>query len=459
MIILIVFYIVFLVSVLLLTYLEYQKYNYVTAYIFFNISFLLYFIVVPILILIILTIEPMHHEGFFIYLKNLKLVDYYYGFFFSLIFYISFWGFRKLFLTGDKSTVKNKNSQKIFLSNEKKLGDHSYKLGVICLAIGGGSELIIIKDLGGLFEALSKGDVLRSFSVDGATLVPQNHLFLTITMVLTMGATYLLFLSNRIEKSPVKKIFIVLSFIGSLFYLLFNAGRLGVLLFFLCFVLDYAYRKSKHPFLLVVVAGLVSLFLLEKLNEVFFYISYGYIKSSEVNIFIRLINEFMFPYVNILHSLKMNAIFGLRYGLDFITWIVNIIPYSILSIFGLEKLQTSYTFITFYYVGQGSDGGVPTDLITQGIRQFGFIGIMFSSLIMAKICTLLDRLISREFFLNYTFFSLRVLSISFVLLPYADIDSFVKNRMDLLVLLVFLILVRKIEDSQRSTHELCIGLE
>ncbi|MGF2065808.1 hypothetical protein ACQUEV_02315 [Enterococcus gallinarum] len=436
-----IIYIIFFIIVLISLFMEYRKQKMITAYIFCKVSFLLYFIIIPIAIFIILSSENSIETGFFKYLNPTEIENYWYALFFSIIFYVCLEIFYKLLLGNNlKITPVPKNT----LQFSKIIDKYAFKIGVGTFFIGLISEVVIIRDLGGITNALSKAESLRAFNGNGALLIPQNHLFLTITMVLTLASTYLIGISNRIKPSTLKKVFFLLSFITSTFYLLFNAGRLGILLFFLCFLLDFAFRNLKHPFLFVIAASIVSLALLDKLDDLFFYLSYGYIKKSEYsNVFISMVNEFMFPYTNLLHSLRMNDYFGLRYGLDFVTWIINLVPYSILSIFNLSKVTTSYDFITTYYLGQGSLGGVPTDILTQGIRQFATLGIVIISFLIAILCRMIDNVLSKDFFYKYTFFSLRITSVLFVIIPYADLDSFVKNRMDLVLLFIFILICNK----------------
>ncbi|MFH0724730.1 hypothetical protein, partial [Enterococcus faecium] len=193
-----------------------------------------------------------------------------------------------------KNRTTKENNQATLLNI---LQSNSYIIGLTCFILGLFSELIIIKDLGGVAQAISKGDILRTFSLDGSSLIPQNHLFLTITMVLSLAGTYLLYLSNRIAFSITKFLLLIISFLSSIFYLLFNAGRLGILLFGMCFLLDYAFRKLRHPFIFIFLVSIIGIVLLEQLDNLFFYLSYGYIKQTESTGIIGTINEFSFPYI------------------------------------------------------------------------------------------------------------------------------------------------------------------
>lgn len=455
MVFLSILYILLFFIISLIMVIEYRKSKRITSFTFFNFSFLLYFVLIPILVLFIINKGEKYDSGFLKFILSRKTSDFYYGYLFSTIFYVSFVLFYKVRLRKKKIDTKKINqASSIFIET---LNRKALPIGLVCLVISLLSEVVIIRDLGGITAALSKADILRSFNVDGSTLIPQNHLFLTILMVLSLGATYLFYLSNRIAPSLTKKILVIISFFSGAFYLLFNAGRLGILLFLICFLLDYGFRNLKHPFIFVFVVGIIGIIMLDKLDNLFFYMSFGYIKQSSEGFLIKLINEFAFPYSNVLNVLEINQYFGLRYGIDFITWIINIVPYSILSIFGLNKITTSYEFITLYYFGRDSLGGAPTDLITQGIRQFSFWGIFLSSFLIAQICKLIDDFITSRFFSNFTFFALRISSFGFVILPYADLDSFVKNRMDIIILVITLYIAKK-SSEKKGENEILIDM-
>lgn len=125
------------------------------------------------------------------------------------------------------------------------------------------------------------------------------------------------------------------------------------------------------------------------LDDLFFQLSYGTAERTEGNTVISILTEFAFPYVNLLNVHKMNIEYGLRWGLDFVTWIVNIIPTRILGIFGFTKITAGYTFVTKYYSGANAMGGTPTDLLTFGIRQFGTLGVLVNSALVTGFANIL----------------------------------------------------------------------
>lgn len=245
---------------------------------------------------------------------------------------------------------------------------------------------------------------------------------------------------------------LIISILASVFYFLINAGRIGVLLYLLPFLIDFSFRKFKHPFVLMSVFSVLFIILLGFLDDLFFYLSYGYVKESSTSIF-SIINEFAFPYLNLLHVNHINAEIGLRLGIDYFTWIINIIPTSILNIFGLSKVTTGYEFITDYYSGGNATGGIPTDLITLGMRQFGVIGILLTGLVITMFCKYFDRIIDKIHSSNFYFMTLRMALIMFIIIPYADLDSFIRNRYDMLLIAFFAIIVTVIRYRSSSKYD------
>jgi hypothetical protein len=92
-----------------------------------------------------------------------------------------------------------------------------------------------------------------------------------------------------------------------------------------------------------------------------------------------------------------------------------------------------------------SSGGIPTDLLTLGIRQFGILGVLAVSVIFSTLCKYIDKVIDKAYSKKSIFITLRIASIMFIIVPYADLDSFVRSRYDMLMVLLFFIIVSKIQ--------------
>ncbi|MFJ7974814.1 O-antigen polymerase [Peribacillus sp. NPDC096379] len=455
------FYSLFLVIAVYNLVTQYKRKKKINAFIFFHAAFILYYIFIPIISHICIDLNSDGLESFVLWISLADSYDIFYAFSYTVIAYtvfifvyrISFASKTRLSheITEKTNTENNNKHESHIIQENKKVYKFAVLTGISTLAIGVFAELLIANSLGGILTALAMGDQLRAYGSDSSVLIPQNRLFAIVLMVSSLASTYFLAYALRIKRSFIVQMFLLISILASIFYLLINAGRLGVILFGLTFFIDYAFRKSKYPFIYMFVYSIFGFILLGLLDDLFFYLSYGYLKESSSDLG-SIINEFAFPYLNLLNVHHINDAFGLRMGVDYFTWIINIIPTSILSIFGLTKVTSGYHFITEYYIETNSGGGIPTDLLTLGIRQFGFIGILIISTTIAIICKELDKVIDKLHSDKFYFITLRIALILFIIVPYADLDSFVRNRYDMIMVLIFAVIVNFIKTKSKRHY-------
>ena len=417
---------------------QYKRKQLIDGFLCFQVAFLLYYIMIPIISLIMIFYFPNQLVGFVYRISKVDSHDLVYAFIYTLIMYLTLFFYNvRISKKSVKIELREIKSDQISCLNKKK-----YRIlitiGLILLMVGLTSELIIADSLGGIFKAVSMGDKLRAFGSDSSQYIPRNRLFLKILMATPLASTYLFVYALRIYNRFTPKLLLFVSILASVFFLTINAGRLPILLYILPFFLDLVFRKSKHPFILLAFFSLFILVILGDLDNLFFYLSYGYVKESSTSI-VSIINEFSFPYLNLLNVHKINEKYGLRWGLDFVTWIINVVPTSLLKVFGLSKVVTGYSFITEYYRSGNASGGIPTDFITLLIRQFGPIGIIIGGLIITRLCKYMDRVIYKIYSKRYIFFTIRISLIMFTVVPYSDLDSFIRNRYDMLI--VYLVAV------------------
>ncbi|MDF2519794.1 MAG: hypothetical protein K0R84_422 [Clostridia bacterium] len=428
---------------------QYSRRKIINAFMCFQSAFILYYIFIPIVVNIYIKISPGQLDGFTQTISHADSYDVINTCIYTMIAYsiILFTYYTKrpsTTLDFDLYIAENLSENQIDYW-EKRICSIAVAAGIITLIIGVAAELYIVNSLGGILKALAMGDRLRAFGSDRTYYLPQNRLFILILMVSPLASTYFFAYALRIYRRFSLYLLLILSFIASTFYLIFNAGRLGIFLYISTFLIDYVYRKSKHPFGFVGLLLILGVSLLERLDDLFFYLSYGYIKLSSPGI-ISIINEFSFPYLNLLNAFKINEIYGLRWGVDFVSWVINIVPTRILEIFGLTKVTSQYMYITEYYSRiSTASGGIPTDLLTLGIRQFGVFGILVVSVMGSLLCKYIDKLIDKMYWKRFAFIALRISSIMFIAVAYADLDSFIRNRYDMLVILLFSIAASKIK--------------
>jgi len=428
---------------------QYNKNKIINASILFQLAFIIYYVLLPIMSFIVIEFYPNDLTGYLSRINTADTYDIIYALFYTFVaYFVIFLVYRIRFTTeqpilkGKVRVINNTNSPAEFDKKNRRAFRIAFNLGLITLIIGIIGELTVANSLGGILNAVTMGDKLRAFGNDMSMYLPQSKLFTVTLMVSSLSSTYLFVYALRIYKKFSVLFLLLLSIMASIFYLMINAGRLGILLFLITFFADFAIRKLRHPFIFMLVFSVIGIFMLGVLDDLFFYLSYGHVKESSTSIS-SILNEFAFPYLNILNVHHINEWYGLRWGVDYITWIINVIPSSILSTFGLSKVTTGYQFITEYYSGENAIGGTPTDILTLGIRQFGFFGVVIVSIIITICCKFFDKLLDKVHSMDYYFMTLRIALIMFIIVPYADLDSFIRNRYDMILILVFLVIISK----------------
>ncbi|WP_129738490.1 oligosaccharide repeat unit polymerase [Massilimicrobiota timonensis] len=318
----------------------------------------------------------------------------------------------------------------------KKRNYFIYYFAKFSTLIGFLALLIIIQNLGGLITSLKYAEILRAYGTDMSNYLSQVAIYAYVLSPINILALFLNVFVFKDNKNNINKIFLILSIASTVYYLLFFAGRLPILMIVICFISDYIFKHFKHPVLSMILLSFLLLVLLNKLDNLFFYISYGKIPDTEGSVFEKLVQEFYFPYQTLVNIDQINQMYGFRYGIDYFTPIINIIPTSILNIFGLSKIASSYSFISNFFDPNGiTMGGTPTDMISFGIRQLGIISLVFHSIFISILCCFVDN-ICKKISIQYTFISVRLSLILFVLVAYSDLDSLFRNRFDMIILLL-----------------------
>ncbi|MCM3633970.1 O-antigen polymerase [Paenibacillus camelliae] len=430
----------------------YKKSGILNSFVFFQSAFLVYYVIIPIITILIISFTPDNLNRSLLRASQVESISYYYACLYTYISYFAFALFYKITSSKvNKNTLYDKTNN---CEKTEKNGDveneyykiskykKSLKWGIITLSFGLFAEILVSISLGGIFSAIAMGEKLRAYGIDMGTYIPQNRLFSVVLMVSSLASTYFFVYSYRLKKGFIVSILLIISILASTFYLFINAGRLGILLFLMTFFIDFSFRKFKRPFIIIFFSMVLFVLLLGTLDDLFFYLSYGYVKESSTSIY-SIVNEFAFPYVNLLNVQSINDIYGLRWGTDYFTWIINIVPTSILSLFGLSKVTTGYHFITDYFIGNSASGGIPTDILTLGLRQFGVLSLVLQSAILGILCKYFDKVIEKIHSKEYYFMTLRISSIMFIIVPYADLDSFIRNRYDMILVLIFAIIISK----------------
>lgn len=439
---------------------QYKYKKIINGFICFQVAFILYYICVPIISFIIISIYPNQLTGFILKISNADSYDILNAFICTFLMYILTYFVYHIRISKQSLTfqlvLEDRYNRGYYYLDEIKayyLNKKGYFIvlvvGLILLIIGLIADFMISESLGGFLKAISMGDKLRAFGSDNSRYIPENRLFLKVLMSAPLASTYLFAYALRYYKRFIPTFLLSISLLASIFFLIVNSGKLPIILYVVPFFIDFIFRKTKYPFFYIGLFFIVGLAMLDQLDKLFFYLSFGFVKERSGSI-LSLINEFAFPYLNLLNVSKINEIYGLRLGKDLILWFINIVPTFILRIFGLNKVTPGYVLITEYY---NASGGIPTDLITFFIRQFGFIGIIIGGILISRICKYIDKVICTIYSDKIIFYVTRISLMMFVIVPYADLDAFVRNRYDMLFLfgvaIIFSNIVKKIRNNKR----------
>lgn len=341
----------------------------------------------------------------YIYMDTDKYVTVYFGIIvFFLVFFISNNGY-----------IHKKSF--VYVPDDQKLTVFMKNLGNFCLIVGGCSLVLFFAALGGLSAALRIAEQARSFSTSLTDFMPYYASLLVIPARLVTVAPFcywtLIYLSGN--NSNNYKICLVVSFVFSFLFYLFNAGRAPILAMVLCIVVPIMLNMNiKHAWIYIIIAGIIALPILDVLDQFFVYMQTGIFKLGEFN-YASYIRQLSYPINNVFHAFDIGNIYGYRWGKDFITGILDIIP-------GLN-FELSYVPTSQYYGGVNwkYTGGTPNDIITLSVLEFNILGYIIVPLVLGKTAKFVDEFVRgfsdiRICRVLATFFSVN----SFLLISNAD---------------------------------------
>ncbi|WP_080832538.1 O-antigen polymerase [Cohnella massiliensis] len=313
-------------------------------------------------------------------------------------------------------------------------------LSVIAYAtcfIGGVSFIIFIASLGGIVNALKIADINRSFSSSLTDFVDYNYSLLIIPARLITVSPFLFFLLGSLRKKVFDRFFFVFSFLISISFFLFNAGRAPLIIFLLSFLYVILSRYFKKIWLKLVLVGVISLPLLDFLDSLFIYFGTNQWVSYKVD-YLKYTYQLIHPFKNILNIPDITSEYGLNFGSDFITSFLNFIP-------GVN-FPKSYENTSLFFSGGNwmVVGGVPNDPITFGYIQFGLAGVVmvfgFLGFLLARIDAVLRKLPNN----NATKLICSILVTNmFILISSADLEAVLRGNVIVVILSFCLLSISK----------------
>ena len=355
----------FLIGIYIITNLKKKnkKNNFIGSYSGITFGILLYYIVVPIIVIMNgkeITNQFPQDEKFITGKTSWELI------FPAILVLIGFFIFNCAY------NQSNRNNENIIIEfSDKKTINISIAIGFFTLIVGGISLLAYFMALGGIKQAFSYAEIFRSFGTDRSNYVSGIFAVLIIPARLVTVAPlvfYLLIKEKQIGNKYIFKICFVISFILAIMYYIFNAGRAPLICFLLSFALIYIYKFIKKPWKLIIIIAIFSLPLLDVLDSFSLYLQQGTWKEININ-YISYIHQFMYPFKNTINMMNITDIYGFRFGKDFITSIIGMIP-------GIN-FPASYENTSLFYGGINwrTTGGTPNDLLTFSYIEFGIFGI------------------------------------------------------------------------------------
>lgn len=342
-------------------------------------------------------------------------------------------------------TSKQKGTESIEY-NSLKIIKISKLTGYITLIIGAISLLIFLRAFGGIKEAFSYAEILRSFSTSLSDYISGSIAILIIPARLITVAPFAFFIlinERTIKHKYVYIICFIISFILSIIYFIFNAGRAPLIYFLLSFILVFIYKFIKKPWKIVFLVAIVSLPLLDILDSTSLYLQTGEWRDVDIN-YISYIYQFIYPFKNILNMTDIVSVYGLRFGRDFMTSIIGLIP-------GIN-FPASYENTSLFFSGTDwkTIGGTPNDLITFSYLEFGVVGIPFMFGVLGYISGKIDGIIKNM--PNGAVKSMIATTMAiqiFSIIPNADFVAFVRGGgfiLGFLSLIIFFSYNRRKED-------------
>lgn len=336
----------------------------------------LYYGIVPLLIQIFGN-EMNISSIYFVYKGT---YDYIFSYLSLIIFFVVFYISSKL------DVVKR---DYIIIADKNKSVKYLNKFGIFCLLIGGVSLLGFFAALGGISSALQIAEKARSFSTSLDDFMPYYASLLVVPARLVTVAPYcfwsLLYLQE--DKKEKTRVYLIISYVLTVMFYLFNAGRAQIIMLILCIIIPIFFNRGiTHPWRCIIIIGCLSLSLLDVMDALFVYMQTGEFVLKETN-YLDYLKQFAYPINNVFHAFNIGNIFGYRLGKDYFTVFLDLVP-------GLS-FEPSYVVTSQYFSGEKWRilGGTPNDLVTISILEFHVLGLIIVPFVLGKIAKFVDEFV------------------------------------------------------------------
>ena len=175
---------------------QYKYKKIISGFICFQVAFILYYICVPIISFIIISIYPNQLTGFILKISNADSYDILNAFICTFLMYILTYFVYHIRISKQSLTfqlvLEDRYNRGYYYLDEIKayyLNKKGYFIvlvvGLILLIIGLIADFMISESLGGFLKAISMGDKLRAFGSDNSRYIPENRLFKSVNVCST----------------------------------------------------------------------------------------------------------------------------------------------------------------------------------------------------------------------------------------------------------------------------------
>jgi len=407
-----------------------------------NASFILYYILTPMILLIFPSLFSENLGRFTSIVYNSTINQQIKGLSITIVAYLVI--VATYFLIN-----MNKSIKRVYRVTYAYTLDKSMKIiyhwGLILFFIGSISISLFFVELGGISAAISFSNSLRGLGVEPENYYGAAGALFRMLSFLILGSVYCFKIYTKQNKSMTVRLLLWSSYFFSGIYLVFNAGRLPILFFLIPFILEYFYKRNKNLFSSLILLFIGTILFANLFDLVLLSISsnnYAFIQNQNglLENLVEAFQDLSYPYSNILMIDSMNETYGFRFGQDYFIWIFDILPSRLFSIIGINIPETiSINSITsmFHYSLKASRGGVPTDIITLGMRQLGVAGVTLNMFVFSLLALYVDKLSRRTRKENFLLVA-RIDLLFFSLISNNDLTAIVRGSL-YIILLVFIL--------------------
>lgn len=237
------------------------------------------------------------------------------------------------------------------------------------LLIGGFCTLYYTLSFGSISRALALAGWIRGF-VSATNYISYFASIMIIPGGFVVLAPFCYLLSSDYSKSTWRRIKLIVAFLLGVLFLFIRAGRAPLLIYILAFCMPIAIRRFKHPWCLLCIGAIIGMPVLEYMDYLFgsatFVLEYNVVGT---------LAQFLYPYRTALDCIDIVGEYGVRWGRDFITTFVGLIP-------GVNY-DTTWEVISKYYGGNNwkATGSTPSDLLTFCVLEFHILGVLLGAVL------------------------------------------------------------------------------